>query len=98
ESVTSGKRHPDYVGEKGEAEKPPDKPVDTLTIRNQKWRFTFYTGISTGELYDLESDPNEFTNRWDDPSLQNTKSELMVELLNRVAGTRDPLPFKEKPY
>lgn len=94
ESVNSGAWHPDFARGRNQ----PSHPVDTLTIRNHKWRITFYTEVLNGELYDLENDPHEFENRWDDSTLQDVKNQLMLELLNRVASTRDPLPQRIKPY
>lgn len=41
----------------------------------------------TGELYDLEADPQELTNRWDDPSYRTPRrepTELLIDIL--VAG------------
>jgi 5'(3')-deoxyribonucleotidase len=34
--------------------------------------------MDTGQLYDLEKDPGEFVNLWDDPKHQQVKAELMV--------------------
>jgi hypothetical protein len=36
-----------------------------------------------GELYDLEDDPGEFINRWDDPGAKATKDDL-ITLLDEV--------------
>ncbi len=68
------------------------------SLRSLKWRFTYYPGKDYGELYDLEKDPHEFTNLWNDSRMQNLKLTLTRELLDRVVQTRDPLPIKEKPY
>jgi arylsulfatase A-like enzyme len=68
------------------------------TLRSLKWRFTLYPGKPYGELYDLETDPHEFTNLWDKPNLQAVKVDLTGKLLARIVETRDPLPVKEKPY
>jgi arylsulfatase A-like enzyme len=67
-------------------------------LRSLKWRFSYYPGKDYGELYDLEKDPHEFTNLWNDSKLQNFKVELTRKLLDRIVETRDPLPTKEKPY
>lgn len=99
ESIASGAHSPHYSDSSGKKRQKTDaRPSDTLTIRSKQWRLTFYTGSSDGELYDLEDDPNEFNNRWNDPALKNVKGELMVELLNHTAATRDPLPLRNKPY
>ena len=46
-------------------------------------RVTSCTGILEapfGELYDLEEDPGEIVNRWDDPAYAATKSDLLALL------------------
>ena len=68
------------------------------TLRSLKWRFTYYPGKEYGELYDLEKDPHEFVNLWNDPKLDNIKRELTATLLDRIVQTRDPLPIRKKPY
>jgi arylsulfatase A-like enzyme len=44
-----------------------------------------------GELYDVEADPHQWENRWDDPSLQSLKSDLIADLYDNL-----PEPRKEK--
>lgn len=93
ESVHSGLHDPEFW--KGEMTSP--APVDTFSIRNQKWRLTFVSN-GTGELYDLELDPDEFENRWSDPAYENVQRYLIEVLIKRIAATRDPLPMRTKPY
>jgi arylsulfatase A-like enzyme len=45
--------------------------------RNDRWKLVVYHTIEFGELYDLENDPDEFVNLWDDPDAQCAKRELM---------------------
>jgi len=68
------------------------------TLRSLKWRFTLYPGKEYGELYDIENDPHEFVNLWDDERFENLKGDLTQKLLARIVETRDPLPLREKPY
>jgi len=68
------------------------------TLRSSKWRFTYYPGKPYGELYDLEQDPDEFVNLWDDQRLAGVRQKLLAALLDRIVSTRDPLPVREKPY
>jgi len=42
-----------------------------------RYKLTVYEGQTIGELYDLESDPGEFVNLWDDPARSSLKLELM---------------------
>lgn len=46
-----------------------------------------YHGHDVGELYDLETDPNEFDNLWNDPSYQSLKLQLMKRHLDAFAAT-----------
>ncbi len=45
--------------------------------RTDRYKLVVYHGHQLGELYDLERDPWEFNNLWDDPSSQALKAELM---------------------
>jgi arylsulfatase A-like enzyme len=48
-----------------------------------------------GELYDLESDPNETINRWDDESYKEIKIEMLGKLCDKMAYISDPLPVRK---
>jgi arylsulfatase A-like enzyme len=71
---------------------------DLYTLRNSKWRMSYYPGKDYGEIYDQESDPDEFVNRWTDPNLKVVKRQLKDELLDRLLVTHDPLPVREEGY
>lgn len=47
-------------------------------IRTRRYKLVNYHGMDTGQLYDLEKDPGEFLNLWDDPKHQQVKAELTV--------------------
>jgi arylsulfatase A-like enzyme len=49
----------------------------------------------TGELYDLENDPGEHINLWDDPRCTEVKMRMLEKLCDRMAETCDPLPLRE---
>ena len=67
--------------------------------RDSKYKLSIYHGTGLGELYDLEADPWEFENRWDDPSLASLKSELVARsfdqhvLLTTDVGSRRIAPM-----
>jgi hypothetical protein len=45
-----------------------------------------------GELYDLERDPMEYKNLWDNSAYRDQKLRLLVEMTDRMAQTVDTLP------
>jgi len=58
--------------------------------RNTRYKLSVYHGTGHGELYDLEIDPWEFDNLWDDPKHANLKATLMAESFdNHVLLTTD---------
>jgi arylsulfatase A-like enzyme len=46
----------------------------------------------TGELYDLEADPVELTNLYDDPELQPVRDRLTGQLVRWMIRIADDLP------
>jgi len=42
-----------------------------------RYKLTVFEGETIGELFDLESDPGEFVNLWDNPNSSSLKWELM---------------------
>ncbi len=67
--------------------------------RNRRYKLCVYHGHNLGELYDLEQDPWEFDNLWDDPAHQQTKLELLhasfdqTMLLTTDVGSRRIAPM-----
>ena len=51
-------------------------------IRNDKWKLVHFVDATYGLLIDLENDPDEFNNLWDDPDCASVKNELLLTLLN----------------
>ena len=52
-------------------------------------------GTGGGELYDLETDPTETHNQWNNPNYTTVRLDLMTRLADRMAWTVDPLPPRE---
>jgi arylsulfatase A-like enzyme len=46
-------------------------------FRDERYKLVVYHGHGLGELYDLETDPDEFENRWDDPTYATLRMDLM---------------------
>lgn len=72
--------------------------VTATTVRTRSARLTVYHALETGELYDLQKDPGEFTNLWDAPNARPLKEQMMAAMLRRMAGTIDPLPVRKCPW
>ena len=47
--------------------------------RDTRYKISVYHGHNRGELYDLETDPWEFDNLWDDPKHQSLKCDLLLK-------------------
>ncbi len=64
------------------------------TIITRRWRMTIAHGDPWGELYDLENDPCEMENLFEDPAHRAVRGELMERLAYRQMelADRSPLP------
>lgn len=60
-------------------------------VRKGRWKL-LYDVTGAGELYDLQSDPSELSNLWDDPAAQAALGEMVEELLRWTIRTEDDLP------
>lgn len=67
-------------------------------LRTDRRKICVYHGIDAGELYDLEADPHEFRNLWDDPAATDLKLELLKRAFDASVFTMDPLPPRLGPY
>ena len=56
----------------------PDATRATM-YRGRRYKLVVYHGHGLGELYDLERDPGEFDNLWDDPAYAALKADLLLD-------------------
>ncbi len=59
-------------------------------IRTRRYKLVNYHGHGTGELFDMEKDPGEFNNLWDDPGYQKIKMDLMIKSYDVTVRTTNP--------
>jgi arylsulfatase A-like enzyme len=73
-------------------------PPMLTSVRTTKYKLSLCDKPRAGELYDLEKDPGEFNNVWDDPHYRDTR-EMMLELLvARMIEATDPSPERHVPW
>jgi len=66
--------------------------------RNRRYKLVVYHGHDLGELFDLDQDPWEHRNLWDDPTHQNIKAELMQQSFDAAIAAIDPGSSRIGPY
>ena len=65
------------------------------TLLADGWRLTIYDGIEPGYLYNLNDDPNEVDNLWDEPSAQLVRSKMMERLVREMIAHSETSPLPE---
>jgi arylsulfatase A-like enzyme len=66
------------------------------TLRTDKWKLNIYPTAGDrkyGQLFDLENDPGELVNLYNDPAYRDTKDEMLHNLIKRLVQDADPLPL-----
>ncbi len=68
--------------------------LDLRTLRTRRWRMTTETNSAAGELYDLQDDPHELVNRYEDAACARVRAELadMIAAARRSGVTTPELP------
>lgn len=69
----------------------PDQAV-LRTYVDSRYKMTVYQAFECGEFFDLEEDPDEFHNRWDDPAYAGAKAAVMLKFL-QAEMKKDILPM-----
>ncbi|MHB1484406.1 MAG: sulfatase family protein [Saccharofermentanales bacterium] len=55
--------------------------IHLKTFVNERYKITVYFNHEYGELFDLESDPSETFNLWDNPEYKDLKAELLLKFI-----------------
>ena len=64
--------------------------IHVKTYVDQRYKLTVYYNREYGELFDLETDPDEINNLWDKPEYATLRAELVMKLLHAEMG-KEPL-------
>lgn len=67
--------------------------IHQKTYVNERYKITVYYNQTYGEIFDLQEDPQELNNLWDDPTFASLKSELMLKYISAELGKESmPMP------
>ena len=64
-------------------------PSYATMVRDGRYKLVVYHGHGLGELFDLQEDPGEFINLWDDPAHTDVRFRLMTQNLDALAFAVD---------
>lgn len=69
-----------------------DQPPRLRTIQTERYRMSIIIGEETAELYDLESDPLETNNIYNDPAYSKVQAGLVLQLVHLMGDAADRSP------
>jgi arylsulfatase A-like enzyme len=75
-----------------------DPKAFATMVRTEKYKLVAAHSLGGGELYDLQKDPGEHDNRYNDKHYGEIKAELLELLLNHWSRTADPLPVRKSDW
>ncbi len=68
-------------------------PIKARSYLTDRWRMSLYKGSAFAELYDLETDPHEMRNLWDDPAHAGIRAEVMQQMLMAMIEHQETSPL-----
>lgn len=66
--------------------------IHLQTVITERYKLTAYRNASYGELFDLQEDPRELRNLWDDPAHIELKAAMLLQLA-QAGMVKEPLPM-----
>jgi len=72
-----------------------DRNVKALIT--DRWKLVYWGGQTYGELYALETDPQECCNLWDSAEHRPIRQEMLLKLLDELVCTENTLPLPLAP-
>ncbi len=70
-----------------------DRPQRVRTIVTDRYRMSLRQGEDWGEMYDLQEDPHELRNLFEEPAAQPTRNALNEVMLRRMIALQDRAPL-----
>ncbi len=72
------------------------KDIRVRTMMTKKYRVTLYEGFpNTGDLYDIQNDPLEKVNLWNDLNYKQIRNELVNKMFHEILNLQDRYPKKQ---
>jgi len=65
--------------------------LELRAVRTSNYSYTFEFGSGSGELYDLQQDPKQMINHFEDPKWREVRTQMHTLLLNRPGTIRSEL-------
>ncbi|GIP31949.1 sulfatase [Paenibacillus sp. J2TS4] len=66
--------------------------IHQKTFVDERYKITVYFNQTYGEIFDLQEDPGEIHNLWDDPDARDLKTRLLLKYIWAELG-KEPLPM-----
>jgi hypothetical protein len=63
-----------------------------------RWKLNVFHGSSYGQLFDLNNDPQEQKNLWDEPELQSIKTDLLLKSFDASVRYTRPMQNRRGRY
>ena len=67
--------------------------VRMRSLLDGRYRISIYDGVAWGELYDLQNDPDELANLWDDAGMRAVRAEMTEKLGRSMIDLSETSPY-----